>query len=95
VMNPCIGLEFGIEELTEFLFRYREQAWSEMAGDRRAHRHSDPLRRWRRYLHCRKEFPEKYSPVRAVDLVRRVHKTPIWSFRSVFEILFDIITQCF
>jgi hypothetical protein len=26
VMNPCIGLEFGIEELTEFLFRYREQA---------------------------------------------------------------------
>jgi hypothetical protein len=30
-----------------------------------------------------------------VDLVRRVHKTPIWSLRSVFEILFDISTQCF
>jgi hypothetical protein len=28
-------------------------------------------------------------------LVCRVHKTPIWSFRSVFEILFDITTHCF
>jgi hypothetical protein len=28
-------------------------------------------------------------------LVRCVHKTPIWSFRSDFEILFDISTQCF
>jgi hypothetical protein len=30
-----------------------------------------------------------------LEVVRRVHKTPIWSFRSVFEILFDISTQCF